>query len=96
MKRLTAAPLHGFVMRLNEVDMIFEHAETGIRVVVHETVEKIKYEMSDGTGGYVDGKKELTTESGQQCIPASIDDVHDLRLIDVWTVKGKVRLVRVD
>jgi hypothetical protein len=76
--------------------MIFEHAETGVQIVVYETVEQIKYEMSDGTGGYVDGKKELTTESGQPCIPASADDVHDLRAIDILTAKGKVRMIRVD
>ena len=78
-----------------EADMIFQHAETGIQVRVHESIEKVEYQRLDGTVGHVEGCKELTTESGQRCIPATIDDVHGLLSIDLLTCGGKVRLVRV-
>lgn len=75
--------------------MIFEHAETGIQVRVWEVTEKVEYQRLDGTVGHVEGGKELTTESGQRCIPATFDDVHELLSIDVLASGGKVRLVRV-
>ncbi len=75
--------------------MIFQHAETGIRVRVHESTEEIHHKRLDGTVGHVEGCKELTTESGQRCIPATFDDVHGLLSIDLLTSGGKVRLVRV-
>lgn len=74
--------------------MIFQHAETGIRVKVHESTVKINHKRLDGTVVGVGVFKELTTESGQRCIPATIDDVHGLLSIDILTSGGKVRLVR--
>jgi hypothetical protein len=83
----------GFVMM--EADMIFQHVETGLLVRVHEATEEIEYQRLDGTVGHVEGGKELTTEAGQRCVPATIHDVHDLISIDVLASGDKVRLVRV-
>lgn len=76
--------------------MIFQHAETGIRVKVHESTEEIHHKRLDGTVVGVEVCKELTTESGQRCTPATIDDIHELLSIDLLTSGGKVRLVRVE
>ena len=70
--------------------MIFEHSDTGLKVVVHEKKETIEFETEDGRTGSVDNRKDLVTECDQRCFPATQDDFHDLRQVDVFTNTGKV------
>lgn len=78
-----------------ETGMLFEHIGTGLRVVVIEYHNKTRFEMSDGSFGYVNGRKELKTASGQPCVPSEIQSDR-LMSVDVWTSEGVVNLVRVD
>ena len=79
--------------------MIFEHQETGLRVVVNAVEEKIAVEYPTGfrdkNGRFLEvtGQVNFVTESGQPCIAIS-GDLPPVELA-VHTDTGEVRLVRV-
>ena len=79
--------------------MIFEHQETGLRVVVNAVEEKISVEYPTGfrdkNGQFLEvtGQVNFFTESGQPCIAIG-GDLPPVE-IAVHTDTGEVRLVRV-
>lgn len=75
--------------------MIFEHRDSGIRVVVNEERQSAEYKYRDGTCGSVAVLVRLETDAGQPCVMACGDDTTGPIEIDVATSHGYVRMTRV-
>lgn len=74
--------------------MIFEHPETGLRVVVNAVESRIPVTFADGTSCEVSGRTSLVTDAGQPCIATG----GERPIIEViaYTDVGSARLVRVN
>jgi hypothetical protein len=72
--------------------MLFEHPETGLKLIVREFDETETFSDTAGKSREIVTRTRLNTGAGQLC--QAVTD--ELREIDVLTNRGVIRLIRCD